>query len=81
MSNKISKSDTTPEMEKRDADARASLSEKVCQHFAVGTSIHRRYQRGEIIERFSTDGSTYLRIRWEDGSVSLTKPHALNRRF
>ncbi len=39
MSNKISKSDTTPEMEQRDREARISLSNKKCLHFAVGTFV------------------------------------------
>lgn len=82
MAGKISKSDTTPEME-ADAEAwRQKMLAKKCQHFAVGTWIMQNNRRGQILRyttRRDNSGVVLLRIRWEDGSMSAIEPHALNR--
>lgn len=80
---KISKSDTTPEDEARGREARARFLEKRCRHFEVGTGIMYQNRTGTILERVPcgiTGPRILLRIRWEDGSVGIIKPHALNRR-
>lgn len=51
-------------------------------HFALGTYVVMNYQRGKIID-ISIGGEdnlgVYLRILWDNGSVSHVKPFALNR--
>jgi hypothetical protein len=78
MAGKISKSDTTPEMEAKAEEYRLAMLKKQCLHFAVGTWIMYNNIRGEILDRYQWDGTTYLLVQWEDGSVSRTEPIALN---
>lgn len=52
------------------------------QHFAVGTKIICNQRTGLILERVRCGylaPRTLLRIRWEDGSVGIIEPIALNR--
>lgn len=63
---KISKSDTTPEMEKRDAEARTTLLQKKCMHFEIGTWVLRAGIRGKITG-MSKDGGRFLWVEWENG--------------
>lgn len=74
---KISKSDTTPEMEREDAEARDRLKSKKSLHFEEGTDVMLNNRRGRIIIRH---GGALL-VQWEDGAMSTIRPHALNRKF
>lgn len=78
---KINKSDTTPEMEAKAEEYRLEMLKNKCQHFAVGTWIMMNNRRGEIMCRTArrAGGVSFL-IHWEDGTSSIIKPHALNRR-
>jgi hypothetical protein len=61
---KISKSNTTPEMEQRDKEARVSLLNKECMHFAPGTYITKRGRgKGLVVSR---EGRR-LMVLWSDG--------------
>lgn len=72
---KISKSDTTPEMEERANTGIARLLNKKSQHFAVGTYVMRRYARG-LITRLSKDGGSKLIVEWENGEIeAIPNPH------
>lgn len=74
---KMSKSGTTPEMERADALAREQMKGKRSQHFAVDTYIMLNNRRGKVLINY--DG--FLLVEWEDGSLGDMRPHALNRSF
>lgn len=76
---KISKSDTTPEMEREAETWRQKRLAETCQHFAVGTWIMSNNYRGQILSRYQDAQSTLLRVLWEDCTVSVVQPYALNR--
>lgn len=49
------------------------------QHFAEGTFVKIAHEApAEVLELIEKDGARFLRIRHEDGRVSLIKPIALN---
>lgn len=78
---KLSKSDKIDKNE--EARIREQLSNpRTSQHFAIGTFIVEYGKgRGEILAVLRcSKAETLLRVRWEDGSVGITKPIALNRR-
>jgi hypothetical protein len=75
MPKKISKSNTTPEMEQADREAAERLHAKRCMHFEVGTFIHRRYSRAEIIGR---PGNGFMLVRWEDGTTEILRPMGIS---
>lgn len=61
------------------------MMSKKSEHFDVGTWILSGGRRGLISSHFYTGSlspytETYLQVRWEDGSIELIKPIALNRR-
>lgn len=77
MSGKISKSDTTPEMEREAEEWRQKRLTQICQHFAIGTWIMSNNRRG-LIADIVEPGT--LKVLWiDDGSASIVRPHALNR--
>lgn len=82
MSIKLSKSDKI-DKEQEAKDKELLDNPKLSMHFKVGTFIVQYGKgRGEIlaVRRCKcSKGETLLRVRWEDGSVSNTKPIALNR--
>lgn len=77
---KLSKSDQDPHQTDRDAEALANMPKS--QHFAKGTFIVYNNVRAEIlaVESWTTwpRSETLLRVAWDDGTVSLIKPIALN---
>lgn len=82
---KISKSDQPQTKDAADATraALAALQARQSPHFEVGTVVICANRRGTVLNRFTAhplSETTYLTVRWEDGSVSSIAPHALNRR-
>ena len=78
---KISKSKTLDkDQEQRDKDFLNNMP--TSPHFTVGTWIMRApYRRGEILDVFTCKcdrAEKSLRIRWEDDTISVIRPHALN---
>lgn len=74
MSNKLSKSD--------DPQAVQDIAQlPVCQHFKKRTWILQNNRRGEIVAEMTCKcirSEKSLRVAWEDGSVSVVRPMALN---
>jgi activator of HSP90 ATPase len=81
MPKKISKSDVLDnEQEARTKHALENWPES--QHFTKGTFVMHANKRGEILAVLRCKcprGEKALRVRWEDDSVSLIEPFALNR--
>lgn len=80
---KISKSDTTPEMEERANTGIARLQTIKSKHFTVGTFVqmdNKTMEVLDVVERPIPYRETYLLVRFDDGSMRLIKPYALNRR-
>lgn len=75
---KISKKDQDPTQVEQDGAALAVLAGKKSEHFAVGTYVMANNRRGEILESLQLSTGNYLRIAWEDGSITYDKPLALN---
>ena len=75
MAKKLSKKDTTPEDEAREAEFRASLAAKKCEHFEPQTRISAKQGRGTVLAR---EGKK-LTVQWDDGTVSDIYPTALSR--
>jgi hypothetical protein len=62
---------------------RQLMSQKKCQHFSVNTKTMANNRTGLILEHIKCgldSPRVLLRIRWDDGSIGIIKPHALNRR-
>ena len=79
---KISKKDQDPSQVHQDATALAELSKRRSRHFAVGTDILCLGRRGTIVRVLHCKcpaNETALHIRWDDDSMSIIEPHALNR--
>lgn len=80
---KMSKKNTTPEMEERDRAAAERLKNRKSEHFAVGTFIIRAGKgRGEILSHAYCKcriGETRTRVRWEDGTEESIRIIGLNR--
>lgn len=64
---KISKSNTTPEMEAKAERFRLLMASKKCMHFALNTYVMRNNVRGKITA-MSKDGGSQLWVEWEDGT-------------
>lgn len=77
---KISKSDQDPNQIDKDREGLANMLSKRSQHFTTGSFVIWNNVRGEILEQVSDGGRNLLRVRWDDGSVCLVEPIALNRR-
>jgi hypothetical protein len=79
---KLSKSDKI-DKEQEAKDKELLNNPKLSMHFKVGTFIIQHDKgRGEILRVLTCKCSkreTVLQVRWDDGTISLTKPFALNR--
>lgn len=81
MSRKISKSDTTPEMEKRADEARAEFRKLKSLHFTPGTFIWCDGNRGEVLTTYTCKcmfGDKMMSVRWDSGVTTEIQPKALN---
>lgn len=61
------------------------MMSKKYEHFEDDTWVLSGGRRGLIVSHFYTGSlsphtETFLQVRWEDGSIELIKPIALNRR-
>lgn len=74
MAKKISSSNLPPEFEQWEAEAKARMAEKKCQHFEVGTFVNFNHKRAEVVAR---DGNGMMIVRHDNGEEDTLYPYAL----